>query len=103
MFKQDDSGKQVPEAFTEEAKYFTEVRLLQRDVQIILEGVSNQNLLGTVIHPVSSHTHTCTQSLVGTGIHPVHTRQTYTLGIIMLIHFDTFSMHLVFICTVKNF
>ncbi|XP_056013676.1 staphylococcal nuclease domain-containing protein 1-like isoform X1 [Ostrea edulis] len=51
MFKQDDSGKQVPETFTEEAKYFTEVRLLQRDVQIILEGVSNQNLLGTVIHP----------------------------------------------------
>ena len=52
MFKQDDSGKQVPEPFTEEAKFFTEVRLLQRDVQIILEGVSNQNLLGTVLHPV---------------------------------------------------
>lgn len=51
MFKQDDSGKQVPELFAEEAKYFTEVRLLQRDVQIILEGVSNQNLLGTVLHP----------------------------------------------------
>lgn len=52
MFKQDESGKQVPELFAEEAKYFTEVRLLQRDVQIILEGVSNNNLLGTVLHPV---------------------------------------------------
>lgn len=56
MFKQDDSGKQVPELFAEEAKYFTEVRLLQRDVQIILEGVSNQNLLGTVLHPVCVQT-----------------------------------------------
>lgn len=56
MFKQDESGKQVPELFAEEAKYFTEVRLLQRDVQIILEGVSNNNLLGTVLHPVSVQT-----------------------------------------------
>lgn len=50
MFKL-DGDKQVAEEFAEEAKYFTEVRLLQRDVHIILEGVSNQNLLGTVIHP----------------------------------------------------
>ncbi|KAF6035658.1 SND1 [Bugula neritina] len=34
-----------------EAKYFVESRLLQRDVEIILEGVSNANLLGTVLHP----------------------------------------------------
>lgn len=45
MFKQDDSGKHVPELFAEE-------QLFQRDKQIILEGVSNQNLLGTVLHPV---------------------------------------------------
>ncbi|KAK3097810.1 hypothetical protein FSP39_013410 [Pinctada imbricata] len=51
MFKQDESGKNVGEPFAEEAKYFTEVRLLQREVKIILEGVSNQNLLGTVLHP----------------------------------------------------
>ncbi|XP_069102098.1 staphylococcal nuclease domain-containing protein 1-like [Argopecten irradians] len=51
MFKQDEEGKQMAEPFASEAKYFTEVRLLQRDVKIILEGVSNQNLLGTVIHP----------------------------------------------------
>lgn len=51
MFKTDDSGKQVGEPFAEEAKYFTECRLLQREVQIIMEGVSNQNILGTVLHP----------------------------------------------------
>lgn len=55
MFKTDEDGKQVPEPFAEECKYFTESRLLQRDVKIILEGVSNQNLLGTVIHPVRSY------------------------------------------------
>lgn len=51
MFKIED-GKTTPEPFAEEAKYFTEVRLLQRDVKILLEGASNQNLLGTIIHPV---------------------------------------------------
>ncbi|GFO47277.1 staphylococcal nuclease domain-containing protein 1-like [Plakobranchus ocellatus] len=51
MNKQGPDGKQVPEPFMEEAKFFTESRLLQKDVQIILEGVSNQNLLGTVLHP----------------------------------------------------
>jgi staphylococcal nuclease domain-containing protein 1 len=52
MFKIEDD-KTIPEEFAEEAKYFTEVRLLQRDVKIVLEGASNQNLLGTIIHPVS--------------------------------------------------
>lgn len=51
MNKQGPDGKQIPEPFMEEAKYFTESRLLQKDVKIILEGVSNQNLLGTVLHP----------------------------------------------------
>lgn len=54
MFKIDEESKSVPEPFAEEAKYFSEVRLLQRDVKILLEGTSNQNLLGTIIHPVSS-------------------------------------------------
>ena len=53
MFKQDDKGDQVSEPFAEEAKFYTEVRLLQRDVKVILESVSNQNLIGTVLHPVS--------------------------------------------------
>ncbi|XP_063402953.1 staphylococcal nuclease domain-containing protein 1-like [Mytilus trossulus] len=51
MFKQDDKGDQVSEPFAEEAKFYTEVRLLQRDVKVILESVSNQNLIGTVLHP----------------------------------------------------
>jgi len=51
MFKI-EAEKTVAEPFAEEAKYFTEVRLLQRDVKIVLEGASNQNLLGTVIHPL---------------------------------------------------
>lgn len=39
------------ETFENEAKFFVESRLLQRDVQIILEGVSNNNIVGTVLHP----------------------------------------------------
>lgn len=53
MNKQNTEGVQIPEPFMEEAKYYTESRLLQKDVKIILEGVSNLNLLGTVLHPVS--------------------------------------------------
>lgn len=39
------------ELFAEEAKYFVEQRLLQHDVQVILESSSNQNVVGSVIHP----------------------------------------------------
>jgi len=45
---------EVPEPYAEEAKFFVETRLLQRDVTVVLEGVANnQNgiLLGTVHHP----------------------------------------------------
>ncbi|XP_055929068.1 staphylococcal nuclease domain-containing protein 1-like [Argiope bruennichi] len=42
---------QTPEPFAEEAKFFTECRLLQRDVEVLLESVSNKNFLGTVLHP----------------------------------------------------
>jgi len=34
-----------------EAHYFTESRLLQRDVDIILESVNNKNFVGSVVHP----------------------------------------------------
>ncbi|KAG1653353.1 Nuclease domain-containing protein 1 [Nymphon striatum] len=55
MFKLSEDGtSQTPEPFAEEAKYFTESRLLQRDVEIILESVSNQNFIGSVIHPNGS-------------------------------------------------
>ncbi|XP_060573863.1 staphylococcal nuclease domain-containing protein 1-like [Ruditapes philippinarum] len=51
MFKTDEGGQQVAEPFAEEAKYFTDSRLLQRELKVIMEGVSNQNILGTIIHP----------------------------------------------------
>lgn len=53
-FKLDSDGKPDPSAtepLAEEAKFFTESRLLQRDVQIILESVNNNNFVGSVIHP----------------------------------------------------
>ena len=50
MFKMDGE----PDQYADEAKYFTESRLLQRDVEIIMEGVSNTNILGTIVHPVSN-------------------------------------------------
>ncbi|VDM95711.1 unnamed protein product [Thelazia callipaeda] len=39
------------EEFAEEARYFVECRLLQREVEIVLESISNQNFVGSVIHP----------------------------------------------------
>nr|CAG4646827.1 EOG090X01F7 [Megafenestra aurita] len=53
-FKLDSEGKPDPaatEPLAEEAKFFTETRLLQRDVQIVLESVNNNNFVGSVIHP----------------------------------------------------
>uniref|UniRef100_A0A8C9YFS7 Staphylococcal nuclease domain-containing protein 1 n=1 Tax=Sander lucioperca TaxID=283035 RepID=A0A8C9YFS7_SANLU len=44
-------GAESPEPFAAEAKFFTESRLLQRDVQIILESCPNQIILGTILHP----------------------------------------------------
>ena len=49
-----DGDKEIPEPFAEIARFFTESRLLQRDIKVLLEGVSNQLVLGTVIHPVSA-------------------------------------------------
>uniref|UniRef100_A0A8R1HJY3 Staphylococcal nuclease domain-containing protein 1 n=1 Tax=Caenorhabditis japonica TaxID=281687 RepID=A0A8R1HJY3_CAEJA len=45
------SSESRAEPFSEEAKFFTESRLLQRDVQIVLESTSNQNFVGSVLHP----------------------------------------------------
>lgn len=52
MFKR-DGDKEVPEPFAEMAKFFTESRLLQQDVKLLIEGVSNQLVMATIIHPVS--------------------------------------------------
>jgi len=53
MFKR-EGDQDIPEPYAAEAKYFTDSRLLQRDIQIVLEGVSNQNFLGSVIHPAGN-------------------------------------------------
>ncbi|KAJ6651550.1 hypothetical protein lerEdw1_020885 [Lerista edwardsae] len=50
-FKREADGLETPEPFAAEAKFFTESRLLQRDVQIVLESCHNQNILGTILHP----------------------------------------------------
>ncbi|XP_051031751.1 staphylococcal nuclease domain-containing protein 1 [Phodopus roborovskii] len=50
-FRREADGCETPEPFAAEAKFFTESRLLQRDVQIILESCHNQNILGTILHP----------------------------------------------------
>ena len=53
-FKREADGTETPEPFAAEAKFFTESRLLQRDVQIILESCPNQIILGTILHPVGT-------------------------------------------------
>lgn len=50
----DGSGKPDPTIkvpYAEEARYFVEIRLLQREVEIVLESVNNNNFVGTIIHP----------------------------------------------------
>lgn len=54
IFKRGQDGNEVAEPHAAEAKYFTESRLLNRDVKIILEGTSGNNFLGTVIHPAGN-------------------------------------------------
>lgn len=39
------------EEFAQDALFFVESRLLQREVNVILEGVNNQMFVGSVIHP----------------------------------------------------
>jgi len=52
MFMQGDND--TPQPHAEEAKYFTESRLLQKDVEIILESVNNANFVGSVRHPAGN-------------------------------------------------
>eukprot|EP00121_Abeoforma_whisleri_P001473 Awhi_evm1s1311 len=52
-YNKDGSSTNTEEYF-EEAKYFTEVRLLNRSVKVILQGVANQTFLGTVLHPAGN-------------------------------------------------
>uniref|UniRef100_A0A1B0GKL7 Staphylococcal nuclease domain-containing protein 1 n=2 Tax=Lutzomyia longipalpis TaxID=7200 RepID=A0A1B0GKL7_LUTLO len=53
-FKLDSEGKPDPSVtvpYAEEARYFVESRLLQRDVEIILESVNNANFVGSILFP----------------------------------------------------
>jgi len=49
-----ENDKEMPEPYYDEAKFFTESRLLQREIKVLLESVSNQNFIGTVIHPAGN-------------------------------------------------
>uniref|UniRef100_A0A1B0FKP8 Staphylococcal nuclease domain-containing protein 1 n=1 Tax=Glossina morsitans morsitans TaxID=37546 RepID=A0A1B0FKP8_GLOMM len=52
--KLDQEGKpdlSVKVPFVDEARYFVEARLLQREVKIRLESVNNANFIGTILHP----------------------------------------------------
>lgn len=44
----------LAEPFADEAKYFVELKLLQREVKVVLEGVSNQNFVGSIQHPAGN-------------------------------------------------
>lgn len=50
-YKLEDGKPGAPEPFAEEAKYFVESRLLNRDVEITLDSVSGTNVVGSVLHP----------------------------------------------------
>ncbi|GAB6033374.1 hypothetical protein CHUAL_013139 [Chamberlinius hualienensis] len=50
----EDEKTQIPEPFADQAKFFSESRLLQRDVEVILESASNNNFVGTILHPNGS-------------------------------------------------
>jgi staphylococcal nuclease domain-containing protein 1 len=53
------------EPYSEEAKYFVESRLLQREVKVLLEGVSqNGGLIGTILHPNGN----ISEALLGEGL-----------------------------------
>ncbi|KAL7636680.1 UNVERIFIED_CONTAM: hypothetical protein RMT77_012429 [Armadillidium vulgare] len=53
LFKLDDGkpDKANSEPYAEAARYFVESRLLQREVEIILEGQNHTNFVGTIKHP----------------------------------------------------
>lgn len=50
-YRKGEDGNDVPEPFADEAKFFTEARLLNRDVRVALQAVTNNMFLGTIVHP----------------------------------------------------
>ena len=49
--RESSSNSEANELFAEEARQYVDARLLQRQVKVILDGVNNQNLVGTLLHP----------------------------------------------------
>lgn len=50
--KQQPAVQMIPDPFAPEARFFTEVRLMQRDVKVLIEGVDKyQNFFGSILHP----------------------------------------------------
>lgn len=53
-FRLDSDGRPDPSVvvpYSEEARFFVESRLLQRDVEVLLESVNNANFVGTILYP----------------------------------------------------
>lgn len=52
VLKRDQNSTQEnSEPFADDARQYVETRLLQREVKVVVEGVNNQMLLGTLLHP----------------------------------------------------
>ncbi|XP_059470749.1 staphylococcal nuclease domain-containing protein 1 [Neocloeon triangulifer] len=49
--KMENNPDSVSQPYGDEAKFFVESKLLQRDVEIILESVNNANFVGSLVHP----------------------------------------------------
>ncbi|TPX35480.1 hypothetical protein SmJEL517_g02151 [Synchytrium microbalum] len=65
LLKKDVPGAEdIIEPYAEEAKYFVESRLLQRDVKVILEGAGNSNFVASIIHPAGN----IAEALVSEGL-----------------------------------
>lgn len=51
-FRRNEDNTEEAQPYAREARYFVETRLLNRNVQVLLEGVDkNGSVLGTVVHP----------------------------------------------------
>ncbi|PAA63610.1 hypothetical protein BOX15_Mlig010255g1 [Macrostomum lignano] len=48
--QQQQQAQPIAEPYAEEAKFFVEARLLQRNVRLVLETVSGQSVVGSVLH-----------------------------------------------------
>ena len=66
----------VPEPFAREAKHFTEMKVLNREVRVNLEGVDRyENLFGSVLVPDDGQPTDLGQQLVKAGLAKVSIRK----------------------------